>query len=165
MCFTAASNRPGPRQVTQQRVLTVEFIDYVLVELGKQIREAKLGASAELVALQKRRAEIEQELVNLTEAIAATKGSRAVMNAIVQREQEREAISSKLAAIGRDSFEQQLDDLREFVTSSLSTIQDIMAEDTARGRALLAEHAKEIPLQPNSDGYVVEGECLKWLRG
>jgi site-specific DNA recombinase len=158
----------------QEKVLTKQFIDYVLAEMGRQMREAKRNVSGEVAALEKRRGEIEQELVNLTEAIAATRGSQAVMTAIVQREREREDVCAKLASVGRDSFEKQTDDLREFVTSSLSKIQDIMAEDTARGRALLAEHAKEIRLRPTQEGYIVEGRangafsgdvCLKVLRG
>jgi hypothetical protein len=143
---------------TQQRVLTTTAIDYALGEVERAVREANLTASGEMATLEKRRAEIEQELINLTEAIAVTKGSKAVMAAVVQREQEREEILSKLASIGRDSFEKQMNQLRGFVGSSLSNIRDIMAKNTTGGRVLLGEHIKEIRLVPTPEGYMVQGE-------
>jgi hypothetical protein len=73
------------------------------------MQEVKRGASAEIAGLEKRRSAIEKELANLTNAVALTGGSPAVMDQIVKREREREEISSKLAVIGRGAFEDRVD--------------------------------------------------------
>jgi hypothetical protein len=86
--------------------------------------------------LEKRNREIERELGRLIEAVAVTEGSQAVLAAIVQRETERADLSLKLASLGRDTSEEGVDELRVFVTSQLSTIQTVMAEDTAQGTGI-----------------------------
>jgi hypothetical protein len=142
----------------QKHVLTTRAIDYVLREVGRQVREQKRGASAELTALEKRRAVIDKELRNLTGAIAATGGSQAVMAAIVAREQERAEIASMLASVGKDAFEDRVGELKAFMLSSLSDIRGLLADDPARAKAKLAKHAGPIRLTPGSEGYTVEGE-------
>jgi site-specific DNA recombinase len=144
----------------QKLVLGAKAVDHVLAQVSKRVREAKRQVSAEVAGLNKRRDEIQRELVRLTDAVARTGGSTAVLDAIVAREEEREEINSRMAAAGKAGFEERVDGLRDFVTSRLSNIRDLLAADPARSRAELAKHATPIKMVPGKDGvYTAEG---KW---
>jgi site-specific DNA recombinase len=142
----------------QKQILTTKAIDYVLAEVDRQVRETKRGASAELATLERRLAVIEKELGNLARVIAATGGSPAVIAEIVVRDREREDIVYKLASLGKDAFEDHLAELKAFMLSSLSAIQQLLTDDPARAKAKLAKHTEPIRLTPAKNGYTVEGE-------
>jgi hypothetical protein len=142
----------------QKQVLCSKVIDRILAKFTRQVQEAKRGASTEIVVLEKRRSAIEKELANLTNAVALTGGSPAVMDQIVKREREREEISSRLAAIGASAFEDRVEDLRKFVTSRLSSIQTLLAANPDQAKAELARHVTPLMMTPTSQGYEVKGE-------
>jgi hypothetical protein len=129
----------------QKRVLGEKAIDYVLAEVGKRVREAKR---------------------NDRRPRQAAGGDRAGARPPDYRHRRDRRLTRKLAAKGRDSFEEQIDELRQFVTSRLSTIRELLAIDPARSRAKLAEHTQEIKLVPGTDGnYGVQGTWSLFGRG
>ena len=147
----------------QANVLTEDVIDYTIREFTRRIRERQARTPNEVIEMQARKLEIEQELARLAAAIAHTGHSRFLVDAIQERERELDHVAHRLQAATRVAVEQHPGNIREFVTTRLADLFALLQLDTARARAELAKHTTEIRMSPEagSDGilhYVAEGE-------
>ena len=147
----------------QANVLTEDVIDYTIREFTRRIRERQAGVPNEIVGMQARKQEIEQELTRLTAAIAHTGHSSFLLEAIAEREGEFHQITHRLQGAARGGVEQHPGNIHEFVRTRLANLVGLLNTDTALARTELAKHTTEIRMTPEAgaDGklrYMAEGE-------
>jgi len=147
----------------QANVLTEDVLDYTIRAFTRRIREHQARVPNEVLEMQTRKQEVEQELIRLAAAIAHTGHSRFLLDAIAERERELDQLTYRLQTAARGAVEQHPGKIREFVTTRLADLFGLLNVDTNRARAELAKHTTEIRMLPEmgSDGklqYVAEGE-------
>ena len=146
----------------QANVLTPDVIDYTIREFTHRIRELQARVPDEIVEMQTRKHELEQELTRLTAAIAHTGHSGFLLDAIAERERELHQITRRLQTAAREALEQHPGNIHEFVTSRMADLLGLPNTDAARARAKLAKHTTEIRMIPEASAggelhYVAEG--------
>ena len=138
------------------------MIDYTIREFTHRIRELQARVPDEIVEMQTRKHELEQELTRLTAAIAHTGHSGFLLDAIAERERELHQITRRLQTAAREALEQHPGNIHEFVTSRMADLLGLPNTDAARARAELAKHTTEIRMIPEASAggelhYVAEG--------
>ena len=88
--------------------------------------------------------------------------SPSLIEGINQREQELKTITRQLLATEQDSVSAQIGSVRQFVTSRLGNIRELLSSDVQRAKAELGKHAAAIDMNPQETGpkghYVASGE-------
>jgi signal transduction protein with GAF and PtsI domain len=100
------------------------------------------------------------ELGRLAESIATGQISSAILAAIHSREARVRAMTDKLLDTGPNSFQEKLDDLRDFAVRGLNQIRELLSRpsEVHEARALLAEPLGKLSLKRTCDGYSAIGE-------
>ena len=95
-----------------------------------------------------RATQLEAELQNLTDVIAAGGAFSSVRAAIASREAELQAIHDR----SRVSTRIDLADIRRFVTRSLGDLRGLLSKDVAAARTQLSRHVTKITMTPAGEG-------------
>jgi len=109
--------------------------------------------------MRRRKAELEREIANLTQAVAQGDFSPALRAALVARERGVNEITAKLLESRPDSLRVKLRDIGNSVVRHMEDIRTIVNSDTAQTRAVFAKHIEKITLTPNGEHYLASG---KW---
>jgi hypothetical protein len=146
----------------QASVLTPDFVDYTIREFTRRTLEKRGRATDEQAFLRRRLGEIERELGRLSAAIAETSHSRALLDAIRDREHERYDVERKLHSADCDAIQHHPGSIRDFVVDGLRDLLGLISSDVSRARAQLAKYTSEIRLVPEVDEigkvcYIAEG--------
>ena len=133
----------------QDKVLREEFIDYVICGLKEELKQKHEELELWKKTLQAEAERIELELKHLIEAIAAGNGSPTVMAAISEREARLREIRDQAIKPGPGSFQEKLDDLRDFAIARLNHLKELLTNPKAihEARALLAEQVGKFTLE------------------
>jgi len=145
----------------QHELLRPEVIDYTLAEFGRQLRTALSSMSNDLVALRRRKEQLEGEIQRFADAIARGGPLDALVEQIATREKALKAITNRLLSANSASIEGQLRELRQFVEKGISDLRSQLNRDTALAKAELQKHLSEVRMTPTKDKedwhYVAEG--------
>jgi len=133
----------------QDKVLREEFIDYVICGLKEELKQKHEELELWKKTLQAEAERIELELKHLIEAIAAGNSSPTVMAAISEREARLREIRDQAIKPGPGSFQEKLDDLRDFAIARLNHLKELLTNPKAihEARALLAEQVGKFTLE------------------
>ena len=133
----------------QDKVLREEFIDYVICGLKEELKQKHEELESWKKTLQAEVERIELELKHLIEAIAAGNSSPTVMAAISEREARLREIRDQAIKPGPGSFQEKLDDLRDFAIARLNHLKELLTNPKAihEARALLAEQVGKFTLE------------------
>src|SRR6516162_5305142 len=133
----------------QDKVLREEFIDYVICGLKEELKQKHEELELWKKTLQAEAERIELELRHLIEAIAAGNSSPTVMAAISEREARLREIRDQAIKPGQGSFQEKLDDLRDFAITRLNHLKELLTNPKAihEARALLAEQVGKFTLE------------------
>jgi hypothetical protein len=146
----------------QNRVLTPKVIDFVLQEFGHQLKLKLLNHSKSRSQIKKRRIQLEAELRRLVDAVAKDGCSRFLFDAIRDREKALSEILDQLPSDRPKSAEDEIGEMRSFVTTRLADIRSLLEKNVSLARVELAKHLPEIQMRPSTLGeerfYVAEGE-------
>jgi hypothetical protein len=107
--------------------------------------------------------DVERQLRNCVDAIAAGQDFRMLREKIVALEAELAAIEKSLFKMADKSVRLQVRDTRQFVTKRLSDLRAIFEQDVSIAREELAKHVTKITLKVENGRYVAEG-LWDWLR-
>ncbi|HLH38341.1 MAG TPA: recombinase family protein [Bryobacteraceae bacterium] len=144
----------------QRAILSPEILDYIVDRLIRELKASFDRGRSDRIEREARRKAIEEEIARLTAAIASAGHSKALLAALADRERELAALAP--VSLGPKPFNMQ--EIREFVTSRLSDLQQFLnSRDVGRARTILARHVSSIRLVPTPDAggrmrYVAEGE-------
>jgi site-specific DNA recombinase len=141
----------------QEQVMRPEAVDYVLDNFEDAVLKALDDLGGELEQMRKRKAELEREIANLTQAVAQGDFSLALRAALAAREREIGEITAKLLESRPDSLRVRLRDIRSFVVRYMQDIRAIVSSDTAQTRAVFARHIDKITLTPKGEHYLASG--------
>ncbi len=111
----------------------------------------------ELEQMQRRKEELEREIVNLTNFVAQGECSPGLRAALVDRERQISVITARLLDAHPDSLRAKLRNIRGFVTARMRNLRTIMNSDIAQVRAELAKHIEKITLTPSGECYIASG--------
>ena len=146
----------------QEAVIQPDAIDYALQEFERQLAESLSNLSNETSYMRQRSERIHQELRNLVSSVASCGPSPALVEAINEREQELQAIASRLLTNEEGSVSTQVSKMRQFVTERLGDIRQLLYADVRRAKAELAKHISGIQMQPQRSvkkgHYIAKGE-------
>ena len=146
----------------QQEVLRPEVIDFTVEEFEQQLQARLTDIGGDLARKRGRKAELEQQLGRLIDAVAQSGGSSALLGAISERERELQEITEQVLATGPRSLEAELAEIRGFVKDQISDIRAVLGRDVSLARLELSKHVREIKMQPRQVGqhrfYQAEGE-------
>ena len=133
----------------QDKVLREEFIDYVICGLKEELKQKHEELESWKKTLQAEVERIELELKHLIETIAAGNSSSTVMAAISEREARLREIRDQAIKPGPGSFQEKLDDLRDFAIARLNHLKELLTNPKAihEARALLAEQVGKFTLE------------------
>ena len=133
----------------QDKVLREEFIDYVICGLKEELKQKHEELELWKKTLQAEAERIELELKHLIETIAAGNSSSTVMAAISEREARLREIRDQAIKPGQGSFQEKLDDLRDFAITRLNHLKELLTNPKAihEARALLAEQVGKFTLE------------------
>ena len=99
----------------QAKVWREEFVEYTLMRFEEALQKALSDLDGELRRMRGRKATLDAEIANLTEAIAKTGfQSPSVMEQIVLRENERSKIADQLLDREPRSIRARVDEIRKF---------------------------------------------------
>ncbi len=145
----------------QQAVLRPEAVEYAVMEFERQLKAALAKLSDDLGRMRQRKESLEAELRRLTAAVAESGHSTFLLEAIAERERELREITERLLSNGPGSVEEQVRDIRQFVSERLADLQSLLYADVATAKAELAKHVTEIRMMPQQAAgeryYVAEG--------
>jgi site-specific DNA recombinase len=143
----------------QRDVLSDAAVDFLLEKLEEEIEKRSAAIAGEMHSMQRRKALLESEILNLSRAIASGPGDvPSLRAAIVEREQELSKLVDKTLGTGKDSVRKQMVGLRKFVRESLAEVRELIAgkhSNPALVRQELARHIDSITLLPEGDGKTV----------
>ena len=88
---------------------------------NRQIRARQKHSVDDVDVLQRRKRELEQELMRLAAAIADSGHSRFVLDAMAEREQELDHLAKRLQALKRANVEQHPGSIQDFVKPGCQT--------------------------------------------
>ena len=114
--------------------------------------------NGEMVEIQRRKAQLEAELNNLSRAIATGPDSPTLRAAITEREVEISKLTDRTLGMKKGSVRKQMVDLRKFVKESLADVRELIAGKHARPsivRQHISRHVDEIKLFPEGEGRAV----------
>jgi site-specific DNA recombinase len=134
----------------QRDVLAPAAIDYVPQRLEVELAKQLSRIDSNLENMQRRKAELEAELENLTRAVAGGFDSASIRKGIAEREAEISALTARLLGRKNDSIRTQIRDLRKIVIASAGDFSALISanDDAAATRIELGKHVKEIVLSP-----------------
>jgi site-specific DNA recombinase len=146
----------------QRAVLRPEVVDYAIEEFGHQLAASLADLSGQMGRLRQRREQLQAELRRLVETAAACGHSATIVEGIHVREQELGDITQRLLAAEPGSVTEHVAKIREFVSTRLADVRQLLNADVARAKAELAKHVTGIEMQPCADAkrghYVAVGE-------
>jgi hypothetical protein len=144
----------------QQAILQPEAIDYALEEFQRHLDPTLVSAGQDRERKNGRKNELREQLQRPTGAVAESGHSTSLQQAIAEREQEMAELEKSLCheeATGSCRIEE----LRQFASTRLSALPELLSADIARARSELALHIDSVKMTPNEeDGnrrYVCEG--------
>lgn len=132
----------------QHVVLTDEVVAYTTGELSRQIRDREARASSQRAEMGNRKRELEQQLRRLAEAVAATGHNPTIVQLIAERQRELDQLSQEMVSANGRGVEVHPGSIREFVKQGISDLLGLLKADTARARAELLKHTREIRMIP-----------------
>jgi site-specific DNA recombinase len=140
----------------QSDVFSPDAIDYVFHKLEIELSKHLSGMGDNLENMGRRKATLEAELKNLSQAVAGGMDSPTLRQAITEREAEIAALTSKTLGRGKNSVHAQIRDLRKRVAAEMGDLRALLsARDNAMAmRMQLAKHVKEIELLPGDGGTI-----------
>jgi site-specific DNA recombinase len=142
----------------QAEVLQPEVIKYTLDRFDQALASVLESWRGELAQLEIRKAKLEEELKNLTAAIAGGTYSASIIEAITVRESEIRAIANRMLESRPESVKTRLIDVREFVLSRLGNLCELLNRDPITARTELAKHVRLIKLYPAGAMYKACGD-------
>lgn len=145
----------------QEQFLRNDVLDHAVREFRRHVEAAMHEAGCRATEQQGRRATIQAEIARLTEAIAKSGGSDALLSALSEREAELKALGDSVTADVPVSFDTSVDDVRSFIASRLADLPSLLSADTAKARMILGAHLGSVRMVPEGEGknrhYVAEG--------
>lgn len=145
----------------QSELLRPELIDYSIAEFGRQLRSALADLAGEIAELRKRKHQLESEIQRFADAIARGGPLDSLVQEIAKRESEGKAITNRLLSASEDSIESRLHAVRQFVTSRIFDLRELLNRDATLAKIELHKHLSEIRMMPTEDRedwhYVAEG--------
>ncbi len=147
----------------QAEALKPEAVEYTIAEFGRQLKAALRNLSGTIARIRERERVLKAELDRLAAAVADGGHSTALLQAIAERERERQEIMARLLSQESGSTEAELSDIRQFVTERLGDVRKLLYMDVDLARTELAKHVSKIRMLPHYFGasghYIAEG---KW---
>jgi site-specific DNA recombinase len=145
----------------QSDLLKPAVVDFAIAECGRQLRSALANFSDEVVQLRQRKAKLEREIGNFSEAIAEAGHSKYLLEEISAREREVGAIADRLLSAAPDSVESRIEGIRAFVTKEIADLRVLLNHDAMRAKTEIQRHVTEIRMLPANDRkgwhYIAEG--------
>jgi len=142
----------------QAEVLQPEVIQYTLDRFEQELTRVLESLQGDREQLRIQKAKLEDELRNLACAIADGHYSPTIMEAIAVRENELKTITNHMLESRPDSVRARLTGIREFVTSRLGNLRDLLNRDAITARTELAKHLRVIKLHPDGTMYRATGD-------
>src|SRR5262249_25320216 len=118
------------------------------------------------VGLERRKAALEKQIANCTEAIAGGQVLRSLTDKIAVLERELADVEQKIAASQPMAVRLQLRDTRRFVESRLQDLGAVLNAEPRAAREAIAKHVTKITLTPEGKTYIAKGtwDLLGWWR-
>jgi site-specific DNA recombinase len=142
----------------QAEILQPEVVKYILDRFEQELARLLDRRRGDLEQLEIRKAKLEEEIRNLTAAIAGGTHSPSILDAIKVRENELHAIASCVLESRPDSFKACFTGVREFVLSRVRNLCDLLNRDAVTARTELAKHVRIIKLYPEGPVYKARGD-------
>jgi len=142
----------------QAAILQPDVVQYTIDRFEAELTKVVEGLRGDRERLQAQKSKLDEELRNLACAIADGHYSPSIMEAISVRENELKTIANRLLEPGHDSVKARLTGIREFVTSRLGNLREVLNRDAITARTELATHVPVIKLQPEGTIYKAIGE-------
>ncbi len=114
-----------------------------------------MGIQSKLLAA--RKAKIEEEIENCTNAIAEGQPSKFLIAKLVELERELEGVVACLRGARTDAIETQFRDTRKFVELRLKDLGKLLNAEPRLARAAIANHVQKIEVTPDGKSYVASG--------
>lgn len=145
----------------QSEILRPEVIDYAVMEFQRQLEAALGSLSDDLAEMRQRKTRLEAEVRRLVAAIAESGHSKSLLEEIARKEAELQGITDSLLSATPKSIESRIDEIRNFVRSSLGNLRELLRKDPAAAREELLKHSSEITMTPCQDSakrfYAADG--------
>jgi len=146
----------------QKALLQPSAIGHVLDEFKHQLDSAQVDLSQEKERTHVRKKELDEELTNLTAAVAESGHSATLLHAIADRERELSEIEAALRPED-NAFGKSSEELQRFARERLFSLPDLLSADVPRARTELAKHVTQITMHPAEQNgrrhYTAHGDC------
>ena len=139
-------------------VMRPDVVQHTIERFEQELTKVVESVQGERERLQVRKSKLEEELRNLTRAIADGHYSPSIMEAISAREKELKTITNRMLESEPNSVRTRLTGIREFVTSRLGNLHELLNHDAITARTELAKHVRVIKLHPEGKMYRATGD-------
>jgi hypothetical protein len=149
----------------QSSVLSPAAIDHVIHKLEIELSKKLSRVDGDFENTRRKKARLENELRNLTTAIADGLDSPTLRAGIVAREKEIADLTAKVLGDKTGSVHARIRKLRKFVESSLADVRELLATNgnPALVRMALAKHIEAINIGSDESERIVYRGAFKLL--
>ncbi len=141
----------------QGNVLHPKVTEYTLERFEAAFSKAAKSQRAGACALEQRKAAIERQIANCTDAIADGQPSRFLLAKLGELERELETVAGKLASARPEAVRAHLRDTRKFVELRLKDLRRMLNAEPRIARAAISKHVQKITLTPDGRAFIASG--------
>src|SRR5262249_438314 len=116
----------------------------------KRITEMEQQAASEsgLVALHRKREQLQDQASRLAQAIAVAGHSPTLLSHLASAETQLSSVTQQIAAYKPVNLSAPIEEVRNFVMRNILELRTLLRQDAQRARAALMKHLKELILMP-----------------
>ncbi|PYU70444.1 MAG: hypothetical protein DMG49_11425, partial [Acidobacteria bacterium] len=132
----------------QAKVLHPDVTEYTLRGFEEALAKAANSRRSSVSDLERRKATIEQQIANCTEAIADGQPSRFLIAKLGELERELETVAGKIASSTPEAVRSCIRDTRRFVEVRQRDLRKLLDSEPRIARAAIGKHVQKITLTP-----------------
>ena len=132
-------------------------MEYTLRRFEETLAKAASSRRAGVGALEQRKAAIEQQIANCTDAIADGQPSRFLLAKLAELESELDTVAGKIASARPEAVRSHVRDTRKFVEVRLKDLRRLLNAEPRVARAAIGKHVQKITLTPDGRAFIASG--------
>jgi site-specific DNA recombinase len=141
----------------QAKVLHPDVTEYTLRGFEEALAKAANSRRSGVSDLERRKATIEQQISNCTEAIADGQPSRFLIAKLCELERELETVAGTIVSSQPEAVRSCIRDTRRFVEVRQRDLRKLLNSEPRIARAAIGKHVQKITLTPEGRAFIASG--------
>ncbi len=141
----------------QAKVLHPDVTEYTLRGFEEALAKAANSRRSGVSDLERRKATIEQQIANCTEAIADGQPSRFLIGKLGELERELDTVAGKIVTSQPEAVRSCIRNTRRFVEVRQRDLRKLLNSEPRIARAAIGKHVQKITLTPEGRAFIASG--------